>query len=536
MSEFIVPLACALLSAGAIRIAMLVAPVLRLIDLPGEHKQHDTSTPFVGGVGIFLALLCAGATLAVLAPQHAGYVEGLVAASFLMFATGLSDDIYRLGFRIRLVIQAVAALVMIFVSGVVLNDLGGLFFNTATPLGVFAIPFTIFATIGVINALNMIDGMDGLAGSIAFMSLLVISFLVIAAGDVKHALLCLGVLGGIGGFLVFNMRHGKQKRARVFMGDNGSMLLGLFFGWLLIDLSQGEAAIIAPVAAIWLFAVPLIDTVSVMLRRLWLRKSPFSPDRSHLHHLLQAAGYRVEDVVIIMALLQFLLAAGGVAALALGVSEGVMLVGFLAVFTGYFYITLRPWRAVPAMRRLHGRLGLLPAASCGIYFGQCAVNDAKRLMDVVAHELGQATSFRIRIFERATLEASPPMRYALVDVMLEDEQASLEDIRHYARVVKRSLREHQGVYVRPLVARSTANDPRSARRSHAAEQRRGDRRDPSAHILVMEAVAYTDGDTVIEVHVNDEKPHPEVPVASGLPHVPRPAPARREMGPRVGAG
>ena len=96
---------------------MLVAPVLRLIDLPGEHKQHDTSTPFVGGVGIFLALLCAGATLAVLAPQHAGYVEGLVAASFLMFATGLSDDIYRLGFRIRLVIQAVAALVMIFVSG-----------------------------------------------------------------------------------------------------------------------------------------------------------------------------------------------------------------------------------------------------------------------------------------------------------------------------------------------------------------------------------------------------------------------------------
>ena len=103
-------------------------------------------------------------------------------------------------------------------------------------------------------------------------------------------------------------------------------------------------------------------------------------------------------------------------------------------------------------------------------------------------------------------------------------------------MVKRSLREHQGVYVRPLVARSTANDPRSARRSHAAEQRRGDRRDPSGHILVMEAVAYTDGDTVIEVHVNDEKPHPEVPVASGLPHIPRPATARREMGPRVGAG
>ena len=113
------------------------------------------------------------------------------------------------------------------------------------------------------------DGMDGLAGSIAFMSLLVISFLVIAAGDVKHALLCLGVFGGIGGFLVFNMRHGKQKRRACSWRQRQHAARPVL--WLAPHRSsQGEAAIIAPVAAIWLFAVPLIDTVSVMLRRLWL--------------------------------------------------------------------------------------------------------------------------------------------------------------------------------------------------------------------------------------------------------------------------
>jgi UDP-GlcNAc:undecaprenyl-phosphate GlcNAc-1-phosphate transferase len=92
------------------------------------------------------------------------------------------------------------------------------------------------------------------------------------------------------GFLYYNLRYPGNRRARVFLGDNGSMLLGFLFAWLFIALSQGEPAAMTPVTALWLFALPLMDTVGVMLRRIWLGKSPFRADRHHLHHLFVRAG------------------------------------------------------------------------------------------------------------------------------------------------------------------------------------------------------------------------------------------------------
>ena len=521
MFEIAVLVCAGLVSAAAIRLSIAAAPHLRLVDHPGEHKLHEHATPFVGGVGIFFALLGGVAMIAAVQPVNLNYLLALCAVATIMFATGLVDDIRRVSFRTRLFIQALAAMVMIELAGVRLADLGGILFTDSLPLGWLTVPFTVFATVGVINALNMTDGMDGLAGSISFVSLALIASVALVGGKAFHVLLSLALMGGVFGFLSYNLRYGAQRRARVFLGDNGSMLLGLVFAWLLIDLTQGEAPTMPPVAAVWILAMPLMDTVGVMLRRIWLGKTPFTPDRHHLHHLLLRAGYRVEDIVALIAVLQFVLAISAVLLLAAGASEGVMFLAFLGLFAGYFYVTVRPWRFVPAMRRLHSRLGLLPAASCGIYFGHCAAQDAEKLMHAVSRELGQITRFRIRIFERTAPQALAGQQYGIVEVALENDAASVDDIRRYARKIKRGLREHQGLYVRPFIERNSSNDPRAVKRNVGADQRRSDRRAPATHILVMEAVADVDNGNIVDLDINKAGPHREVPDAAGLPHIPR---------------
>jgi len=210
---------------------------------------------------------------------------------------------------------------MVFWGGVALHDLGELAFGAPLELGFLAIPFTLFATIGVINALNMIDGIDGLSGSVSLVTLFLLAVVAFTGGASDYALLALGLLGGVAGFLFFNLRFLSQRRARVFLGDNGSMLLGFLFAWLLIALSQGPGRVITPVTALWLLSIPLMDTLGVMLRRIWLGKSPFRPDRHHLHHLFIRAGFRVQDIVYAIALIQLTLGAIGILGMRLQVAR-----------------------------------------------------------------------------------------------------------------------------------------------------------------------------------------------------------------------
>ncbi|MDZ7621333.1 MAG: MraY family glycosyltransferase [Candidatus Competibacteraceae bacterium] len=125
-----------------------------------------------------------------------------------------------------------------------------------------------------INALNMIDGLDGLSGSVSFVSLFLIAIVAFIAGENAYLSLMIILMGGVAGFLYFNLRWGTRKRAAVFLGDNGSMLLGLLFSWVLIDMSQGENRAMTPVTALWILAVPLMDAVGVMIRDIVLSSIP----------------------------------------------------------------------------------------------------------------------------------------------------------------------------------------------------------------------------------------------------------------------
>lgn len=275
-------------SAVAISYAVAAAHRRGIVDRPGGHKAHDTVTPFVGGVGVLTATLFGLVVVGQFYDQVGSRIYAFLFGVLAMFCTGFADDIFHLNYKIRFVVQTAVGLVMVFWGGVVISDLGYLFSDQPVQLGVVAVPLTVIATIGAINALNMIDGIDGLSGSLSIVSLLLIAVAVYLSGDAAYFSLVIVMAGGVAGFLYFNLRYLSRRRARCFLGDNGSMLLGFVFAWLLADLSQmndGSPRAITPITTLWLFSVPLIDTLCVMLRRMWMGRSPFHADRHHLHHL-----------------------------------------------------------------------------------------------------------------------------------------------------------------------------------------------------------------------------------------------------------
>jgi UDP-GlcNAc:undecaprenyl-phosphate GlcNAc-1-phosphate transferase len=273
------------------------------------------------------------------------------AAISLLVITGFIDDRSGLSPRRRFVLQAIAALIMVYGADIRLDNFGNLFGFGDVTTGRWAAPVTVFAVLGVINAINMIDGVDGLAGGVALIALLVFSAFAAAGGYLDLTLL-LPLAGVIIGFMLFNLRTPWRSRASVFMGDAGSVLLGFSLAWYAVDLAQVRQAF-TPITAIWILAIPLMDTTALMIRRVLKGRSPFEADREHLHHILQRAGFTPGQTVFIVYALALLLAGVGVAGWWLGVPEYVMFYGFMALYGLYFYAVLHAWKLMKRVRRLH---------------------------------------------------------------------------------------------------------------------------------------------------------------------------------------
>lgn len=316
-------------SAGVAFIASLYAHKLGLIASPGEHRTHSQPTPVVGGIGLFAGLL--------LGWQLSGLMlVGVFASLSLVFLVGALDDRFALPSWVRLMAQALAAYMMVELTGVRLISLGFIWSaeNEVLLGDLESVILTVFATMGVINALNMSDGMDGLAGSLAILVLLALLWF--------HAYppeLIIVALLSVAGFLVWNLRV-LRKRARMFMGDAGSTTLGLLLAYLLIANSQSPEGF-PPVTALWLLALPLIDAVSVLFLRPLRRQSPFAADNDHYHHLLLRSGFGVNTALLVALCVQGGTIALGVLMLSLAVPERVQLGLFMVLFVLYFFILKR---------------------------------------------------------------------------------------------------------------------------------------------------------------------------------------------------
>lgn len=480
-----------ILSVVFIYVASVLALIHNIADHPGGHKRHDSVTPFVGGVGVLIALSIAIIILIMDHPEYLWKWLSLAAGSIIIFVTGFADDIKQLNYKLRFLIQSIVALVMILGGGVVLYDLGGLLGGNSLELGVFAIPFTIFATIGGINALNMIDGIDGLSGSVSLVVLLLISLITYSAGDLPNFTLALALAGGICGFLFFNLRYFSQRRARVFLGDNGSMLLGFLFAWMLADLTQASSPVMTPVTAIWLFAIPLMDTVSVMLRRVLKGKSPFEPDHNHLHHILISTGFRVEYAVTVIVALQLLLGTIGIAGLNSGVPEYIMLWSFLFIFAGYFYITLHPWYFITALRYFYSTLRFSFEENYGVFLGSYTAKEAESLVRMICQEFGSNVDYWVRVVKRMPLQYNNEERYAVaVHIRCEHDNLHTERaLNPYLFSLMQRLSKQSGIQMRQFVERSSKNERRTQKITNLIVERRSmDRRNSGSKLFVFEAM------------------------------------------------
>lgn len=282
--------------AGGAAIALLrpLSARLRLLDHPDERKQHAGAVPLVGGLAIFIGMLV---TLVWPDMAPGTFTRNLFATAAVLVLLGMLDDRHGLSVRLRLMAQIAASLWMVEITGVRVGNLGHwLGWHVVLPTAV-AVPFTVIAVIGLLNAFNLIDGIDGLAGGVTLVAVLALSLL---RGS-GHAIMPVMVLGAaLMPYLACNLGLFGHRR-RIFLGDAGSTLIGYVLAWTLIRGSQdASATFLAPTEVLWCVAIPVLDTLAVMIRRIVSGVSPFKPDRGHIHHLLLHAGIRPRATLLVL--------------------------------------------------------------------------------------------------------------------------------------------------------------------------------------------------------------------------------------------
>jgi len=322
-------LAC-VLTVTAILAVSPWARRIGLVDRPRGRRVHADAVPLTGGIGIFLVFAGLSLTLGF----RSQLFLSLLLPAGLLLLSGLLDDLLELGPLPKFAFQIAAALVAVTLGDLRLDSLGNLFGQGEIVLGAWSLPFTVFALVGVINAVNMIDGMDGLAAFVVLVAVGWLGAVALLTGASGTVLMLLILAGGLAGFLLLNFRLPWGRQAAVYMGDSGSSVLGFVLAWFAIRLTQAPGTGLYPISAVWILALPVIDTLAVMVRRGLGGRNPLRGDRDHVHHVLFGNGLCYGSTVAMLGLLGFAAGAVGVGGWLLGVSESALfsvLAGILAV-------------------------------------------------------------------------------------------------------------------------------------------------------------------------------------------------------------
>ena len=331
-----------LATAASVSVLRPLAKFLGWVDKPGGRKHHVKITPVIGGPAMLAGLFAGG----VGALQ--GYA-GTMLAAFLMFAVGLFDDRFDLSARFKLLMQIAAACAIVFMDGLTVATLGNVLGLGALPLGPFAIPLTLLAVVGFLNALNMADGADGVAGTIALMitvSLLLAAHLAGQAAPPALALLAACLLA----FLLYNFPFREGRKAKLFMGDSGALMVGAILAASALELAgagrgPGAAVGLPPMLLAALMAPPVFDCLLLMGRRMSKGRSPMSPDRDHLHHIFERAGLGKRSTVLTIAAYLGLNSALALAFWQLGLPEFTLTLLFLGAFALQARFMLHAWQS-----------------------------------------------------------------------------------------------------------------------------------------------------------------------------------------------
>jgi len=277
-----------LITFSAIPIIIRVAEMKHLFDVPDDRKLHANPVPSLGGIGIFAGFIMA---FLIAAPTGWAELQYFGAAFLVMFFLGLKDDIVVLTPLKKFLGQLLAAFIIVYKGGVLIDGMFGFLGMEKMPF-LLSLIFTYLTIVVITNSFNLIDGVDGLAGSLGLFTSIAFGVYFVLADQPLYSIMSFSMAGSLLAFLIFNI-----SPARIFMGDTGSLLLGLVNSILVIKFIQiatvPTAKVFLPAAPAIGFAilfVPLFDTLRIFAYRILSRRSPFSPDRNHIHHLLLANG------------------------------------------------------------------------------------------------------------------------------------------------------------------------------------------------------------------------------------------------------
>ncbi len=330
----------------SIPILIKVAELKSLYDEPDERKAHKQRIPTLGGIGFFSGFIIAAA-ICVPALQNSPF-QYMMAAFFIIFMVGMKDDIVGLSPLKKLIGQLMASFAIIYLGNLQITNMYGFLGITSLPPSI-SLMLTYFTFVVVINAFNLIDGVDGQAGSIGLLVSAILGAYFLHVGEITYAVIGFALAGGLASFLIYNI-----SPARIFMGDTGSLLIGLVNAVLVLKFIEvagnpaGKMPINAtPAVAIAILIVPLFDTLRVFAVRMMKGRSPFSADRNHIHHYLLDLKLNHKQTTLVSVSVNALYIVAAFFLQSLGTTWLVTaIVGSAVVFTSMLYVARKRKLAV----------------------------------------------------------------------------------------------------------------------------------------------------------------------------------------------
>ncbi len=278
------------------------------VDVPkDDRRMHKKPMPLWGGIAIFTGFFV---SMFLFSNIATGKLIGLFIASVVVLITGMIDDVKPLGAKGKLLMQIVAAIILVksgFEINYFTNFFGG---SEVIYLQSFALPISVIWIVGVTNTVNLIDGLDGLAAGISAIAAVTLSYIAILNLRYDAAMIMLILAGSSIGFLPYNFNP-----AKIFMGDAGALFLGLVLAAISVDGALKGATALTVVVPILALGVPIFDTAFAILRRLINKRPIMEADKGHLHHRLMGMGLGQKKTVLSMYLISALMGAGAIALL-----------------------------------------------------------------------------------------------------------------------------------------------------------------------------------------------------------------------------
>lgn len=332
-----------------------IAQMKNVVDNPDARKLQDHPVPVLGGLSVFFGIIVALVFCQVLFGSSSLFsFLGIMA---IMLFVGTTDDVLSLSPFIRLVIEVIVVLLFIYGTGWSINDLHGLWGIDVVPSYV-AVPLTVVACVGIINAVNMIDGVDGLMSGYGIVVSFIFGCFFYDSGDIDMAAMAMISAGAMIPFLLYNVVGQKSK---MYLGDGGSLMIGTMMALFVIailkenslcSLNVDPAFGLVPFS-LAVLSVPVFDTLRVMTIRIFNRRSPFRPDRNHLHHMFVDLGFSHFGTSVCVICLNLLVIFIWWLSYKAGASQGVQL---LIVIAAGMMNTFGLYAAVEMLRRRGSRL------------------------------------------------------------------------------------------------------------------------------------------------------------------------------------